>query len=164
MPKTKFEIVTVLDNIRSLYNVGSIFRSSDGFGVNHLYLCGITGTPSEDLHKKRISKTSLGSEETVPWSYSENTLLTIQNLKKNGFKIISLEQTSSSIPLNDLNQQASEKVALVVGHELFGVSESVLNQSDLVVNIPMKGQKESLNVTVAYGITAYYLSNLSASK
>lgn len=100
----------------------------------------------------------------MPWSYSENTLLTIQNLKKNGFKIISLEQTSSSIPLNDLNQQASEKVALVVGHELFGVSESVLNQSDLVVNIPMKGQKESLNVTVAYGITAYYLSNLSASK
>lgn len=164
MPKTKTQLVAILDNIRSLYNVGSIFRTSDAFAIEHLYLCGITGTPQDQLHKKRISKTSLGAEENLPWSYSNNTLDVVTKLKEQGFTIISLELTPNSIPISQLSDKLTEtsQLALIIGHELFGVSEAALNESDIITHIPMQGQKESLNVTVAYGIASFYLKTPNA--
>ncbi len=151
-------LVAVFDNIRSLYNVGSMFRTADAFALDHLYLCGLTGTPETDPQRSRIAKSALGAEQTVPWSYVKQARDALAQLKNDGFTILALEQTPDSISLSSYDSHlASERLALVVGHELFGVSEAALALADHVVHIPMLGSKESLNVTVAFGIAAAWL-------
>lgn len=162
-------IVAVLDNIRSLYNVGSIFRTADAFGVEHIYLCGMTGRPDDELTQSRIHKTALGAEESVSWSYFEETTDAIKQLKKDDYIIVALEQTPQALNILDrdgfsfevtgglLEGGAVAPLALVVGHEVFGVSASVLKLCDQHLQIPMLGQKESLNVSVAFGIAISHL-------
>lgn len=151
-------LVAVLDNIRSLYNVGSIFRTADAFGVEHLYLCGMTGRPDDELTSQRIHKTALGAEESVQWSYCEQTSDAISKLKTDGYTILALEQTPQAVNVfgDDspftIHHSPDERLALVVGHEVYGVSQSVLALADQHIQIPMLGQKESLNVSVAFGI------------
>ena len=150
------QLVGVFDNIRSLYNVGSMFRTADAFALEHLYLCGMTGAPTDERLKSRITKTSLGAEETVPWTHTQNTQDVITQLKADGFTLISLEQTPQAVPLTEL-KMVGDKLALIVGHEIYGVHTDTLNLADHHVMIPMLGQKESLNVAVAFGIAAAQL-------
>jgi len=145
----KRQIVVVLDNIRSLHNVGAIFRTCDGAGVSKIYLCGMTGTPP----RREITKTAIGAEEAIPWEYRRYTLRLIKKLKKDGYQIVSLEKTIDSKLFNKTNY--SKKTCLVVGHEINGVNRSVLDESDKIVHIPMRGTKESLNVATAFGIAIY---------
>ena len=146
----------MLDNIRSLYNVGSMFRTADAFGLDQLYLCGITGTPLDELRRTKIAKTSLGAETMVPWSYVERIDDLLPKLKADGLEVVALEQTPQAIPLASY-QPIPSKVALVVGHEVFGVHSHVLSEIDQHLMIPMLGQKESLNVAVAFGIACAQL-------
>ncbi|MEA4910814.1 tRNA (guanosine(18)-2'-O)-methyltransferase [bioreactor metagenome] len=156
--------VVILDNIRSSLNVGSIFRTSSGIGVNKIYLCGITPTPFESSKKyegqnkkrKDFVKTSLGAEDEINWEYRENILEVIKGLKKDNFEIISLEQDKRSIDYKKLKTER-EKVALIIGSETDGIQKEVLDLSDKIVEIPMLGLKESLNVTIAFAILAYKL-------
>jgi tRNA G18 (ribose-2'-O)-methylase SpoU len=156
--------IVILDNVRSSLNVGSIFRTSSGIGIDKIYLCGITPTPFEtgkkfvEQNKKRkdFIKTSLGSEDEISWEYKENTLELIKDLKKEDFEIIALEQTEKSVDYKKINL-ANENVAVVVGSETDGVQKEVLDLCDTITEIPMLGLKESLNVTIAYGILAYKL-------
>jgi len=150
-------MVVILDNIRSLHNVGSIFRTSDAVGVEKLYLCGITPTPLDRLGRVRPSflKVDLGAHENVLWEKRSSTWRTIDKLKSEGYKIYAIEQDKKSVPYSKI--KAGKKVALVVGHEIRGLPESVLTRADKVLEIPMSGIKESLNVSVAFGIVAYSL-------
>ena len=149
----KRPFVAVLNNIRSLYNVGSIFRTADGAGFEKLYLCGVTGIPPDS----KISKTALGAEKSVPWEYFRDALDCLRQLKAQGYQIILLEQTVESIPYQELIPQAP--AALVLGNEITGVSEELLRLSDTAVEIDMAGLKNSLNVTVAFGVVAYHMKN-----
>jgi len=154
--------IVILDNVRSSLNVGSIFRTSSGIGVNKIFLCGITPTPFESgkkyegRNKKRkdFIKTSLGSEDEIEWEYRENILELIKELKESDFEIISLEQDEKSIDYKNLKTE-NEKIALVVGSETGGIQKEVLNLCDQITEIPMLGLKESLNVTIAFAILAY---------
>lgn len=139
----------ILDNIRSLENVGSMFRTSDAMRVSKVFLCGITGRPPRD----KISKTALGAEESVPWEHYSHTWRLIERLKKEGVQIICLEQTKNSISYNKFKPKFP--VALVVGNEVKGISSTILKRADRVIDIPMKGKKESLNVAVALGIAGF---------
>ncbi|TSC76438.1 MAG: tRNA/rRNA methyltransferase SpoU [Parcubacteria group bacterium Gr01-1014_31] len=153
MPKQSVPaIFLVADNIRSLYNVGALFRNSDAFGVAKLYLCGYTGTPPS----KEIAKTALGAETTVPWEHCRQVLPLLRRLRKVGVRIIALERARGSIALPDFHPRYP--LALVVGNEVFGVSPAVRRFSDAVVSIPMAGAKESLNVAVAAGVALYALT------
>ncbi len=145
------KIIIVLDNIRSAFNVGSIFRTADATGQVEVYLCGITPTPENS----KIFKTSLGAEKTVKWKYFNNTMLAIESLKKENIPIYSIEITKDSKHFQKFEyfKEKSETIALVFGHELNGVSQPVLDNSDDFIYIPMEGLKESLNV----GITASIL-------
>jgi len=147
----RFPFVVVLDNIRSLHNVGSIFRTSDGAGVKKLWLCGITGYPP----KNEISKTALGAEESVDWEYREDIEKLIQTLKKEGYRIVLLEQTQESIACDQFFPK--EPTCLVLGNEIDGISEEIVKYSDSSVEIEMDGLKNSLNVAVAFGILAYQI-------
>ncbi|MBP5497374.1 MAG: RNA methyltransferase [Bacteroidales bacterium] len=147
----KSPIVLVLDNIRSMHNVGSAFRTCDAFNVERLYLCGITATPPQ----KEISKTALGATESVEWVYKENVAELATELKSEGYAIILVEQTDGSVMLQDFNFAQYEKVALFVGNEVFGISEELLPLCDAAVEIPQFGTKHSLNVAVATGITLW---------
>jgi tRNA G18 (ribose-2'-O)-methylase SpoU len=155
----KQPVIIVLDNIRSLHNVGSVFRTADAFMVSKIYLCGITGTPPN----REITKTALGATESVEWEYASITLDVIQNLKKEGWKIISLEQTDQSIGLQHFFPEKKEKYCFVFGNEVFGVSQEVLELSDTAVEIPQFGTKHSLNISVTAGITIwdYFLKRFS---
>lgn len=157
----KIKLVGVLDNIRSLYNVGSMFRTADAFGLKHLYLCGMTGAPNSELQRRRIAKTSLGAEETVPWTKCENALDAVRNLKADGFTVVALEQTPQATSLFEFSTSPSKKIALIVGHELYGVHADVLAAADHHLMIPMLGSKESLNVAVAFGIATAILRHPS---
>ena len=145
----RFPFVVVLNNIRSLYNVGSIFRTADGIGIEKLYCCGITGIPPSN----QISKTALGAEETVPWEYREQAVAVVRELKKKGYQIVLLEQTVSSVDYQEF--QPSAPVCLVVGNEITGVADELIQLSDKSIEIEMSGLKNSLNVTVAFGVVAY---------
>ena len=147
----KSPIVLVLDNIRSMHNVGSAFRTCDAFNVERLYLCGITATPPQ----KEISKTALGATESVEWVYKENVAELATELKSEGYAIILVEQTDGSVMLQDFNFAQYEKVALFVGNEVFGISEELLPLCDAAVEIPQFGTKHSLSVAVATGITLW---------
>ncbi|HHM24396.1 MAG TPA: TrmH family RNA methyltransferase [Bacteroidetes bacterium] len=145
----RFPITVVAENIRSLYNVGSIFRTSDAARIEKLILAGFTGRPP----RNEISKTALGAEHTVPWEYRKNTAEALHELKERGVSIVVVEQTDESVPYFEL--QYPRPVCLVVGNEVEGVSEEALKLADHAVEIPMYGTKHSLNVGVAYGIVVF---------
>lgn len=146
-------IYLVLQNIRSLHNVGAIFRSADAFSVSKIYLCGYTGAPP----RKEISKTALGAEKYILWEKHFQTSRLIKNLKSKGIKIVALEQTKKSKALNRF--KPSFPLALIIGNEIKGVTPAILKLVDAILQIPMAGKKESLNVSVAAGIALYELNN-----
>ena len=148
-----YPIYVVLDNIRSAYNVGSIFRTADGVGVEKIYLCGHTPTPIDRFGRKRkdISKVSLGAD--VKWEYRKDILPLINELKNEAVKVVSVEQDKRSIDYKDI--KLKKNVAYIFGNEVNGLDKEVLSQSDLIVEIPMKGKKESLNVAVSVGIVLF---------
>jgi len=148
----KKDIYVLLNNIRSLHNVGSIFRTSDGAGVKKIFLCGQTGYPP----REEISKTALGAEDCVPWEYYIDPLDCIKMLKKKGIRIVALEQTKKSVDYRKLKPKYP--LCLIVGHEIDGVSDKILKLCDSIIEIPMKGKKQSLNVSVAFGIAVYELA------
>ena len=155
------QIVAILHNIRSLYNVGSMFRTADGAGIEKLYLTGYTGFPP----RNEITKTALGAEEFVVWEKCGHIGKLIDKLKKEGYLIAAVEngrlckKGMKCIPLEkDPKFKTKKPVAFIVGNEVKGLSERVLKKADVALEIPMRGQKESLNVSVAFGIIAYYLS------
>jgi tRNA G18 (ribose-2'-O)-methylase SpoU len=149
--KDNYKLVVICDNIRSLYNVGSIFRTADALGITKIYLGGITGTPAQ----KGVQKVALGAEKSVPWEKARNAWQVAEKLKKQGFQIIALELTKGSIDVSMFKPKFP--MALIVGNEVSGVSASLLKRSDAVIKITMLGIKESLNVSVAFGIAAYEL-------
>jgi len=149
LPRTP--IVTVLDNIRSLYNVGAMFRTSDGLMIEKMYLCGMTGMPP----RREIEKTSLGASDIVPWEYRKNTIDAVKDLKEKGYQIIALELTDPPMHYAEVN--FSFPAALIVGHEINGVSDDVMKMVDLSISIPMLGRANSLNVATAYGIATYQM-------
>lgn len=151
------KITLILDNIRSSENVGSIFRTGDAVGVEKIYLIGITPDPLDRFGRPnpKIEKASLGAEKTIPWEHFENITEVIESLKKEGYKILSLEQNEKSIDYRDL--KIKEKIALIVGNEVSGVSMDAQKESDEIIEIPMAGDKESLNVSVATGIALFSL-------
>ncbi len=148
----------VLDNIRSAENVGNILRSADAFGVEKVYLCGITPAPIDRFGREfaKVTKAALGAEKTVAWEQAKDVSAVTQLLKGEGFVIAALEQHANSVPLNRLNN--IKKLALVVGNEVGGVDGNVLAKADMIFEIPMGGKKESLNVAVATGIALFVLS------
>ncbi len=148
----KQPIVLVLDNVRSLNNVGSAFRTSDAFLIEELLLCGVTGTPPN----KEIEKTALGATSSVKWTHFSNTLEAITYLKEKNYKIYSVEQAQNSIPLNKFEYTA-EKTALVFGNEVYGVEQTVIDASDGVIEIPQAGTKHSFNISVSVGIVLWEL-------
>lgn len=152
------EIAAILHNVRSIHNVGSMFRTADGAGISKLYLCGITPTPLDRFGRIRtdFEKVSLGAEKNVAWEYLPSTARAVTRLKKEGFEIVAVEQAKQSISYKAYPARAA-KIAFVVGHEVKGVSFALLKKTDRVIEIPMRGEKESLNVSVAFGIIAYHL-------
>lgn len=144
-------IVVIAHNIRSLHNVGSIFRTSDGAGVSKIFLTGYTGCPP----RKEISKTAIGADEWIKWEHRKDPLPILKKLKKDGFQIIALEKNNTSIDIKDF--KSDNKVCLILGNEIDGVNDDLLKYADAVVEIPMRGQKISLNVSVAFGIAIYSL-------
>jgi 23S rRNA (guanosine2251-2'-O)-methyltransferase len=154
-PPDPRSVAAVLENIRSMGNVGSIFRSADGAGVDRLLISGYTAHPP----RTEISKTALGAEEHVAWEYWSRAVEAVAALRQQGYRVIGLEKTSESIELESLLRAdpLDGPVAFVVGHEIEGVSDAVLARCDQVAHLPMLGQKDSLNVAVAFGLAAYTL-------
>ena len=154
----KLPIVLVLDNVRSLHNVGSAFRTADAFAVRKIYLCGITGTPPH----KEINKTALGATESVNWEHFTNTTDLVQQLKSDEYQIIAIEQADRSVSLADFTPATGQKYALIFGNEVFGVEDEVMQQADTVIEIPQFGTKHSLNISVAVGVVVWdFLSKLT---
>ncbi|WP_445721547.1 RNA methyltransferase [Flavobacterium sp.] len=149
----KTPIIIVLDDIRSLHNIGSVFRTSDAFLIEKIYLCGITAIPPN----KEIHKTALGATETVTWEYAEDVLDVIAKLKEEKTKVYAIEQTEKAIMLNDFAVTTNEKYALIFGNEVKGVSQKAINLSDGVIEIPQLGSKHSLNISVSAGIVIWDL-------
>lgn len=152
----KLPITVVLDNVRSQHNIGSAFRTSDAFLVEKIYLCGICATPpSPEIHKS-----ALGAEFSVEWEYCPETLPVVEKLKKEGYTIISVEQTENSTSLERFALDSEKKYALVFGNEVKGVDQSVVNESDICLEIPQYGTKHSLNVSVSIGIVLWSVTKL----
>ena len=151
----KIPLVVVLDNIRSMHNVGAVFRTGDAFIIEKLYLCGITGTPPN----KEIRKTAIGATESVKWEYAKDTLPVIQSLKAEGYKIVSVEQVEGSTTLSDFQPDVNERYVLVLGNEVSGVQQEVVDESDVCLEIPQSGTKHSLNVSVCAGIVMWKFYN-----
>lgn len=150
--QSKMPLTVVLDNVRSLNNIGSIFRTSDAFNVERVVLCGISATPpSAEIHK-----TALGAEDSVEWSYYEDTLKALADLRAQGYRLCCLEQVKDSVELQDFTPEASERYALVVGHEVKGVDPDVVNACDICLEIPQLGTKHSLNVAVSAGLALWH--------
>lgn len=147
----KTPLIVVLDDVRSLHNIGSFFRTCDAFLIEKIYLCGITATPPN----KEIHKTALGATETVAWEYVKNVLDVVQRLKEENIKVISVEQVENSVLLHDFSVTKNQKYALFFGNEVKGVNQEVVNASDFVVEIPQLGTKHSLNVSVSGGIVIW---------
>ena len=147
----KLPVIVVLDNVRSMHNIGSIFRTSDGFAIEQIYLCGITAQPPH----REIEKTALGATQSVNWTYFETPLQAIEQLKTDGYKIIAIEQAENSIMLNNFTPDANEKYALIFGNEVNGVSDEVMEQIDICIEIPQFGTKHSFNVVVSAGIVLW---------
>lgn len=149
----KLPLVVVLDNIRSLHNIGSVFRTSDAFRIECIYLCGITATPPHpEMHK-----TALGAEFTVNWKYVNNAVEAVDNLRSEGYTVYAVEQAEGSTMLNELRLEAGRKYAIVMGNEVKGVQQEVIDHSDGCIEIPQYGTKHSLNVSVTAGIVIWDL-------
>lgn len=149
----KLPLVVVLDDIRSLHNIGSVFRTADAFRIECIYLCGITATPPHpEMHK-----TALGAEFTVDWKYVNNAVETVDNLRSEGYVVYSVEQAEGSIMLDELTLDRSKKYAVVMGNEVRGVQQEVIDHSDGCIEIPQYGTKHSLNVSVTAGIVIWDL-------
>jgi tRNA G18 (ribose-2'-O)-methylase SpoU len=149
----KTPIIIILDNIRSLNNIGSVFRTSDAFLIEKIYLCGITATPPH----KDIHKTALGSTDTVAWEYVKNTIDLVEKLKSQNVKICSIEQAENATMLNNFKTEPNTKYALVFGNEVKGVAQNVVDASNVVLEIPQFGTKHSLNISVSCGIVVWDL-------
>lgn len=149
----KTPLIVVLDNIRSLNNIGSVFRTCDAFLIEKIYLCGITAKPPH----KDIHKTALGSTDSVAWEYIEDTLELIEKLKANNIKIISIEQVESATMLQDFIPKNNITYAIVFGNEVKGVAQDVVSTSDIVIEIPQYGTKHSLNISVSAGVVIWDL-------
>jgi tRNA G18 (ribose-2'-O)-methylase SpoU len=147
----KIPVCILLDNVRSLHNVGSAFRTADAFSVEKLVLTGITGTPPH----REIEKTALGATSAVAWSYHEDAAQAAAALKAEGWKIVVVEQTTESIPLQTFVAQPAEKICLVFGNEINGVSDGVIGLADVGLEIPQSGTKHSLNISVCVGIVVW---------
>ena len=147
----KLPIIIVLDNVRSLYNVGSVFRTADSFLLKAVYLCGITAKPPH----REIEKTALGATETVEWVYFNDTREAIGRLKCSNFEIIAIEQTENSVALNEFIPKPDRSYALIFGHEVKGVQQNIVNLSDHCIEIPQLGTKHSLNIAVCAGIVIW---------
>jgi tRNA G18 (ribose-2'-O)-methylase SpoU len=147
----KTPLLLILDDIRSLNNIGSVFRTSDAFLIEKIFLCGITATPPN----KEINKTALGATETVAWEYHENVLEVISNLKNDGVNVFAIEQVESAIYLQNFEVLKDEKYALVFGNEVFGVSQKAVELCDGAIEIPQLGTKHSLNIAVSAGIVVW---------
>lgn len=150
-PKTP--LILVLDNIRSLNNIGSVFRTADAFLVEKIYLCGITATPPH----KDIRKTALGATESVDWTYGKDTLDVVHELKENGVTVVSVEQAEGATLLQDFDPKNHKRIALVFGNEVKGVDQAVVSASDVVLEIPQGGTKHSLNISVSAGVVVWDL-------
>jgi len=144
----KIPITILLENIRSAHNIGSVFRTADSFLINEIILCGISAQPPN----KDIRKTALGSSESVEWKYEKNIEVAIQNLKDKGNKIISVEQTTNSISLENFKPSKNSKYAIIFGNEVNGIEQRTIDLSDMAIEIPQYGTKHSLNISVAAGI------------
>jgi len=148
----KIPLIVILDNIRSLNNIGSVFRTSDAFVVEKIYLCGITATPpNKDIHK-----TALGATETVTWEYAENTLDVVKKLQSENYIVASIEQADNATMLQDFEISNTKKYAIVMGNEVKGVQQEVVSTSDHCIEIPQFGTKHSLNISVTTGIVLWY--------
>ena len=152
----KLPLVCVLDNIRSQHNIGSVFRTADAFRLKELLLCGITACPPN----REINKTALGATESMQWQYKENTAEAVSQLKSEGFRVLAVEQAENSIALNEYFPVPGEKIALVFGNEVMGVSEEVMELVDGCLEIPQFGTKHSLNVSISAGIVLWHFYNL----
>lgn len=150
---TKTPIVIVLDNVRSLNNVGSVFRTADAFLIEAVYLCGITGQPPN----RDIEKTALGATDTVAWKYFNNTLDAVKELKNNNYLVYAIEQTESAIMLDKFIPENNRKIAIIFGNEVKGVQQSVIDESCGVIEIPQLGSKHSFNIAVSVGIVMWDL-------
>ncbi|MBD3225727.1 MAG: TrmH family RNA methyltransferase [Caldithrix sp.] len=144
-------LYALIQNIRSMHNVGSIFRTSDGVRLKHLFLTGFTPTPP----RKEIDKTALGATDSVPWSYEKDGTKILRQLKKKEINLVVVEHTNKSIPYTDVNYEFP--MCLIMGNEVEGISQEIIKQADVAVDIPMLGMKQSLNVSVAYGIIIYHI-------
>ena len=152
-PAANHELAVLLDNVRSAWNAGSILRSADGFGFNQAYFCGITPTPDNPA----VTKTSLGAEDTVPWSYHKDAVKLVKGLKKNDHRIYALEEHQRATDLSLLSSTPQHSI-LIVGNEVTGVDPELLEICDQILFIPMSGEKRSFNVAIAFGIAAFALS------
>ncbi len=149
----KLPVVVVLDNIRSFHNVGSVFRTADAFRFEQIILCGITPQPPH----REIHKTALGATESVDWSYQNDTLDVLKKLKADGYKLLSLEQTSDSVMMQDFKPEKNEKYVVILGNEVFGVQQEVIDLCNNVIEIPQEGTKHSLNVSVSAGMIMWHI-------
>ena len=160
MPKlARKDFFVIANNIRSLLNVGSIFRTADAFGVSKIFLTGYTGTPENIHHKEKISKVALGAEKFVAWEHWPSAVKLIKHLRLKGVKIIALENNTKAVKITKFKPKFP--LALVLGEERRGVSHSIIKLCDKVVEIPMLGEKESLNVSVAFGVAAFWVAQKS---
>lgn len=150
-PKTP--LIVILDNIRSLNNIGSVFRTADAFLIEKIYLCGITATPPH----KDIQKTALGATESVDWEYKDDILQLIAKLQKEGICIISIEQAENAVMLNDFEPKPHQKYAVIFGNEVMGVQQEAVDLCDAVIEIPQFGTKHSLNISVSVGVVLWDL-------
>lgn len=150
---SKTPVVVVLDNVRSLNNVGSVFRTADAFLLDRIYLCGITGTPPN----KEIQKTALGATESVEWIYKTTTLEAVSELKQKGYLICAVEQAESATLLHEFIPEKGDKVAVIFGNEVKGVEQVIVDKADQVIEIPQVGTKHSLNIAVSVGIVVWDL-------
>lgn len=150
----KQPLIVITDNVRSMHNIGSIFRTADAFLIKEIVLGGISGTPPHP----EITKTALGAEDSVSWRHVEDTYKEVEILKKEGWKISVLEQAHNSVTLNEFNRKKDEKLVLVVGNEVSGVDQKIVDIADYILEIPQYGVKHSLNVSVSAGIALFQLS------
>ena len=156
----KTPIIIILDNVRSLNNIGSVFRTADAFLIQKIYLCGITAKPPH----KDIQKTALGATETVAWEHLEDSLQLVEKLKGDGIQVFSIEQAEGAVMLNDFQPQRGKTCALVFGNEVKGVQQKVVSASDGVIEIPQLGSKHSLNISVSTGVVVWDLFSKMKSK
>ena len=156
----KKEARLILHNIRSNHNVGSIFRTGDALGVTKIFLTGYTPTPLDKFGRevKEISKTALGAEKNIPWEKNKNVRKVIENLKKEGFQIIAIEQAKNSVDYKKIKIKG--KTAFILGNEVTGILKEILSLCDVIAEIPMKGEKESLNVSVSAGVALFRILNI----